>query len=755
MEKKAHAVAGTDFTSNVRFGPFELDLRKGELRKEGCRIRLQEQPFRILRMLLESPGEVVSREEIRNGLWPGETVVEFDLSINAAMRRLRGSLRDSADNPRYIKTIARQGYCFIGEAEVTHHPATQAGPVIVITGNGPTDRPAKEAPRLPGHHFGPQIIVPVLLAMILLLVWAGTSYYRRGARPLVRSLQPLMRLDVALGNELSPVAARGTNAILSPDGTRLVYVSQSKLATRGQSKLFTRSLDQPNEVELPGTDGAQGPFFSPDGQWVAFFAQGGLKKVSLRGGRVISLCEVALGGGGSWSEDGTIIAALNIFGLARIPSAGGVPTPVTKLAPGEIVHRWPQVLPGGKAVVFSAYNSMYGLDSATVEVSSLRDGERKTLVRGGTWGRYLPSGHLVYISKGTLYAVPFDLDRLEVHGTPTPVLEGIAYSAAWGSAQIDFSPTGALVYRSSKRGGDLVTVQWLDGFGNSRPLLPVPGNYMFPTLSPDGSRLALISAGDIWVYELGRGSMTQLTSAGGYTDPLWTADGRCIVFRAARGMWWIRADGTGQPQLLAQSNNQQIPTSFTADGKRLAFLEMNPASGAAGIWTMSMESGSSGLRAGKPKVFLQTPPSVRMPMISPDGRWIAYQHDNESGTAQVYVQGFPDGQGKRQISADRGSYPEWSRDGHKLFFWRPGVDRHLMVVDFKARGDSFVAAPPRVWSEQVPVVFSATRSYDSAPDGKSIVSLMKADTPEEPHDRVIFLLNFFDELRRRVPLNAN
>src|SRR5262249_45759578 len=156
-----------------------------------------------------------------------------------------------------------------------------------------------------------------------------------------------------------------------------------------------------------------------------------------------------------------------------------------------------------------------------------------------------------------LFAVPFDLDRLEMHGTPTPVLEEVAYSTAGGSAQIDFSRTGALVYRSSRTGGELVTVQWLDGSGNTRPLLPVPGNYLFPTLSPDGSRLALISAGDIWVYQLGRGSMTRLTFSGGDSDPLWTADGRYIVFRAVGGMWWIRADGTGQPQLLTQSKNQQ------------------------------------------------------------------------------------------------------------------------------------------------------------------------------------------------------
>jgi serine/threonine-protein kinase len=219
----------------------------------------------------------------------------------------------------------------------------------------------------------------------------------------------------------------------------------------------------------------------------------------VKGGPVIALCEARLVSGGTWGEDGNIIAALDITGLSRVPSSGGDPTRVTDLGPGEIIHRWPQVLPGAGAVLFSAYTSMSGVDGATVEVLSLRDGRRKTLVRSGAWGRYLPSGHLAYISKGTLLAVPFDLERLEVRGTPVPVLEDVAYSTATGSAEIDFSGassgSGTLVYRSSRVGGGLVTVQWLDASGNTRPLLPTPGNYLSPMLSPDESRLALTSEG--------------------------------------------------------------------------------------------------------------------------------------------------------------------------------------------------------------------------------------------------------------------
>ena len=212
----------------------------------------------------------------------------------------------------------------------------------------------------------------------------------------------------------------------------------------------------------------------------------------------------------------------------------------------------------------------------------------------------------------------------------------------------------------------------------------------------------------------------------------------------------MRADGMGQPQWLMQSNNLQVPWSFPADGKRLAFNELNP-SNVDDIWTVPVETGSSGLQAGKPELFLQAPFHERGPMFSPDGRWIAYQ-SNESGRSEVYVQAFPDGHGKRQISYGRGSYPAWSPNGRDLFFVSKGV---LMSASYQARGSSFFVEAPRVWFEKEIASFPSTKSYDLAPDGKHIVALMRADTPEEPHDRVIFLLNFFDELRRRVPSNPN
>ena len=561
--------------------------------------------------------------------------------------------------------------------------------------------------------------------------------------------RPLVRLDVNLGVDALSATRQGPDVILSPDGTRFVYVAQSKL--------FTRRLDQPEATELLGTEGASAPFFSPDGQWVAFFAGGKLKKISVDSGAAIALCDAALNArGGSWGEDGNIIAALaGVGGLSRVPSAGGSPAQMTVLAQGELTHRWPQILPGGKAVLFTTSATGTAFDGANIEVMSLRDNNRKTLQRGGTFGRYLPTsngaGYLLYINKGSLFAVPFDLNTLAVRGTPAPLLQDVAYSALNGYAQLDFSRNGTLVYRiGGASAGGQFTVQWLDRAGKTQPLLAKPDDYLFPRLSPDGKRLAL-QAGDIWIYEWQRDTMTRLTFSGGFA-PVWSPDGRYIAFDGPGGLFLIHSDGRGTPQPLTQSKILQVPYSFTPDGKRLAFHE---GSGTGlHLWTVPLASDGASLRAGKPEVFLQTQFNERQPSFSPDGRWLAYSSD-ESGMYQVYVRAFPDRGGKRQISNDGGLYPTWSRNGRELFFRTE--DNRIMVAAYTGEGDSFVPDKPRVWSEKriADTGFNGL-NYDVAPDGKRIVALMPAETPDEQkaQNRVIFLQNFFDELRRRVPEGA-
>jgi serine/threonine protein kinase/Tol biopolymer transport system component len=678
-----------------------------------------------------------------NAAFNGEDITDI---LAAVVRAEPDWSRLPPSTPTKIRNLLRR--CLQKDRRQRFHDAADVRIEIEETLAAPNDSGATQS--------GPASISRLLLAvgtvaaaLAIIAVVASWGWWR-ATRPVEQSPRPLIRLDVDLGPDVSLGSQYGTDAILSPDGTRVVYVSRGRL--------FTRRLDQPNATELSGTQGAVAPFFSPDGQWVAFFALGKLNKISVEGGATIALCDTVLGRGGSWGDDGDIIAALSgNAGLSRIPSAGGPPTPVTELQSGETSHRWPQVLPGGKAVLFTASTGGAGAgpgyDGANIEVMSLADHHRKTLQRGGTFGRYLPSGHLIYVSRGTLFAVPFDLNRLEVRGTPSPVLNQVGYSTSNGTAEFDFSQTGTLVYRSGEAGGGLVTVQWLDAAGKTEPLLAKTDAYTRPSLSPDGNRLAIATTADIWVYEWQRDTMTRLTFGGvtfGY--PLWSPDGRYIVFQSPGGMFWTRSDGSGKPQPLTQSKNRQLPSSFTPDGKRLAFHELMPLT-QNDIWTVPLESDASGLRAGKPEPFLQTPFDERHGAFSPDGRWMAYD-SNESGVYQVYVRAFPDKGGKWQISNSGGLNPVFSRNGHDLFFRNDA--NQIMVVGYTIKGDSYVADKPRVWSENRLADLGVIPNYDLAPDGKRIVALMPAGTPEvqRAQSHVIFLENFFDEVRRRTATQA-
>jgi serine/threonine-protein kinase len=507
---------------------------------------------------------------------------------------------------------------------------------------------------------------------------------------------------------------------------------------------------------LLGTEGAYAPFFKPDGLWVAFFAGGKLKKISVEGGTAAELCNASGGRGGSWGEDGYIVATLGnvVASLSRIPDSGGNPEPFTEFQHGEISHRWPQVLPGGKAVLFTASSSSTSYYEANIEVVSLGDHHRKTLQKGGTYGRYVATsnaaGYLVYLNHATLYAVSFDPDLLETRGTPMPVLNEVGYTASNGTAQFDFSRTGTLVYRGGGgTGGGLFNVQWLDPAGNTQPLLPKPGAYQNLSVSPVGNRLAIEFTGKIAVYDWQNEQTTPLSFDGGDpTYPLWSPDGKYIVFQAPGGMFWTRADGASKPQQLTQSKNLQFPSSFTLDGKRLAFIESSPDN-LYDIWTVPVEIDGAGMRAdGNAEPFLQTPAYEVYPSFSPDGKWLAY-FSNDGGTSHIYVKAFPDNRERLLISSAGGMHPVWSRKEKKLFFRTDG--NQIMVADYVVEGDKFVAHKAHIWSEKRLANIGLAMNFDLAPDGR-VAAFMPVEQPGEQkaENHVTFMLNFFDEMRRRL-----
>jgi eukaryotic-like serine/threonine-protein kinase len=389
----------------------------------------------------------------------------------------------------------------------------------------------------------------------------------------------------------------------------------------------------------------------------------------------------------------------------------------------------------------------------------MASGQRKTVQRGGFYARYLPSGHVVYMHEGTLFAVPFDLSRLEVTGQPAPILEGVVTAPALGGAQFSFSETGNLVYVAGGNGPQNVSIYWMDREGKFTPLREIPGAYYNPAFSPDGKRLALeIVDGkrrDIWVYEWERDALTRLTFAGGSNRfPVWTPDGQRIVYSSqeksgALNLWWIRADGAGDAQRLAESRTFQGAGSWLPDGKVLGFSQLNSGTN-FDILTLPIEGDEkSGWKPGEPKPFVNSAFNEVLPAFSPDGRWLAYMSD-ESGSNEVYVRPFPNPGGKWQVSTGGGGYPKWSRNGKELFYRT--IDSKIMVVTYTASGDSFRADKPQLWSPGQFTDRGGSFNFDLHPDGKRFAVLKASGTEQTPVvNKVSFIFNFFDELRRKLP----
>ncbi len=485
------------------------------------------------------------------------------------------------------------------------------------------------------------IAAAALAAVAAIALWAPW----RSATPALPA--PLVRLDVDLGSEISLlrlVAPTFSSVVISPDGTRLVFVAS---VANGPTRLFLRRMDEAASTELAGTQGATNPFFSPDGQWVAFWSNGKLSKIPVGGGAAVHLAELTTMAGGSWTEDGELIVGTGLpypTGLFRITAGGGTPTAVGKLEPGEWFYNFPQVLRDRKIALVSVVGSPPSIAATNIEAIALDGSIRKMLVRGATSPHYVPSGHLLYANSTGVFVAPFDLDALEIRGTAVPIFPDALLDPVTGGAQITTSNNGTLVYRKNAgRSSIPMHAQWIDGSGKREPLLAKPGLYVGRArISPDGRRVAISmrdgSGQDIWVYEPERDTMTRLTSGSqlfASFNPIWTPDGRHVIFGSmGNGVFWTRADGAGQPQLLFAGKTMQFPTSVTSDGKRLAF---NQIDGRPQLWSVELTQDSNGLKAGTPTQFLETQFEDSDPAFSPDGRWIAYQ-SNESGRLEVYVQ---------------------------------------------------------------------------------------------------------------------
>jgi len=559
----------------------------------------------------------------------------------------------------------------------------------------------------------------------------------------------LMRLDVQLQSTGSVGSEVGTDVVVAPDGSRVVFVSTD---SAGVSRIRLRRFDGSSTVDLNGTEGARGPFWSPDGRWVGFWSGGQLKKTSIDGGSPVVLCAAPDLLGASWSDDGSIVARIDASNkLVRVPAAGGTPTTLLDLHSMGGMPVWPQVLPGGGVVLYTAISGI-GADRGSIEAVSLSNGHRTVLVKGGTFGRFVPPHYLTYVNQGTLYAVRFDPRRLETRGTPVPIIDDVAYSATFGFAQLAFSDSGLLVYRRAPSNGQSIVVM-IDSASHVQSLVTAPGRYTWPALSPDGRRLALsvVESGvtSISVFDNLNGAARRATSiAAASPTTAWTTDGRFLIIGTLTGLSWVPADG-GTPTELLMTKRMSAPWSMSPDGRRLAFGSVSPTT-AFYLWTVSVEEINGTVRASAPRPFLESPSFETYPTFSPDGHWLAYT-SNQSGSWEVYVRAFPDGGDPVQVSRDGGRVPRWASGGHELFYGTD--DQRVMVAPYSIHDGTFVPGRPRQWTHVRLADTGVLPDYDLTRDGRHIVALVPAGQKDEMEtsNHATMVLHFVDELRRRVP----
>jgi serine/threonine-protein kinase len=588
--------------------------------------------------------------------------------------------------------------------------------------------------------------------------------------------RPLRRLEVDLGSDVSllPNPAQ-TGIVLSPDGTRLAYIDAPPTPAgrgiarggrdgqnAGVRRLFVRRLDQvkPSTIELPDAAGTLSNFFfSWDSQWIAFFRNDMLYKISVEGGAAVPLAENLNNGGGDWGEDGTIVIGGNM-GLWRIPQ-GGKPVQIIKTEDAARAYIHPQILPDGKALLFTAVSAERNVNSSVIEVVSLKDGKRKELVHGGASARYFPSGHLIYNNNGALYAIAFDADKLETRGTAVPILDDVQFNRTTGLTNFSFSNNGTLVYRIGQEivaGSTTLraTLDWIDASGKHAALIPEAQRFSRLRLSPDANQLAVLisdpDSRDYWIYDLRRGTRNRITFGDlAVTTVAWTPDSRYIFVGTGQrgGIYATSVDGASRPQrLLEFTNGVNFVSSYSASAKRVMYWSL-----AGDIFTLPVSAENGQWKAiGTVEPFVSTEFRERTAMFSPDGRWVAYSTD-ESGRPEVVVRAFQPpssgGQARRwTISTNGGTHPIWSANGHELFYQ---LGDRVMAVSYMVNGDTFNPGSPR---ERVAKIGANEEDWDVAADGRVVAvtpveTSQPTATPQAEHT-VVFLENFFDEVKRRV-----
>ncbi len=583
--------------------------------------------------------------------------------------------------------------------------STTATSSSVVSASGPALTPSRKS----GGRLG-WIVAAVLALGLAALGW--WSLFGRTVAP-----PPVLRATIPTDapNGIRYVDNINGNVAISPDGSTLVFGAGQ---TVGNSVLYQRRLDQFVMTPITGTELPYGPVFSPNGESVAFAAFGSLKKVALSGSGAFTICSLpATLRGASWGEDDFIYFSVSGGAIQRVPAAGGTPEPVTKLAPDERGHRWVQVLPGAKAILYTAWNDT-GFDTAAIYAESLVTHERQLLVRGGSDGRYVSSGHVIYVRPEGLLAVPFDVATLKTTGAARPVVSNVARNSSSGRAQFALNEKGTLVYLPGSDASQESAIVWVDRKGTVTPARAQKGRYVTARLSPDAKLIALAiseaNGGEqIWILDPAQDTLAKRSFEGTSYLPVWSPDGKRITYGSARSdgtsnVYWRPADGSGvEERLTTDKKYTQWPNSWSGDGKVLTIEEVG-----GGLSYLTMD--------GKPErhPLLESAWNKDTPRLSWDGQWLAYA-SSESGPLEIVVQPFPSLAGKYLISSGGGVAPRWSRDGRQLFYWAP--PGRIMAV-------SITTSPSFTWSRPV-MLFEGPygNDFDVTADGNRFLMIKESD----------------------------
>ena len=547
---------------------------------------------------------------------------------------------------------------------------------------------------------------------------------------------------------------------LSRDGRHLVYAAQ----VDGIGRLYVRELDQLTARPIPGTEGAFDACFSPDGEWVVYEAGGsGLYKVAVTGGPPQQLVDRAdLPRGAWWSPDNIIYFTIN-GKLQRIDANGGKPEPVKLQSEyANWFQAWPSGLPGGTHLLLTVHQNAANAKDGNTVLLDLKTGKTRLLMRNAFNARYVPTGHIVFMRSGSLWAVPFDAGQLKITGPEVPVVNGVESSGGLGQAIYAFSNDGWLIYLPGgdvQGGGAASTVRqlvWVDRHGKVTPVDVKPNQFNSPRLSPDDRQVALTieatgASQDIWVLDLTRGTLSKRSFSGGAFGPLWSPDGKYLAysfFPNIQGMAWTRADGAGQPEKLLDAPRLTIPTSFSPDGAQLIYTEAITASNSIHVLSMNKD------HTDRP---LLTKNANGRGVLSPDGKWLAYE-SLETGRREIYVRPYPDvDNGKWQISTEGGADPHWRGDGKALFYLSPGSSVAMMAVSIDTNSGFQAGEPVKLFQGDFYYNSGALTVYDVTTDGQRFLMMKaveKAGENKEPTTKPTNLVveyNWFNELKRLAP----